>query len=80
MQMDATRMSCGFCDPGDEVGIVIAAFCAGAAGDYKSVDGTTDLGDGYCVSEHNTAIGPKTAFKAGIGKSNFVTRHIGKTL
>ena len=43
---DATRLSCGFRDPGDEVGIVTAAFCAGASGDYKSVDGTMDFGDG----------------------------------
>jgi hypothetical protein len=31
-------------DPGEEVGIVGAAFCARTAGDDKRIDGTVDVG------------------------------------
>jgi hypothetical protein len=39
---DTTGLPCDFRDPGDEVGIVTTAFCAGTSGDYKGVDGAVD--------------------------------------
>jgi hypothetical protein len=77
---DATRPPCDFREPGDEVGIVTAAFCAGTSGDDKGVDGTMDVGDRSCVGEHDATIGLKSSFKAGIYKLNLVIRRIGKDL
>jgi len=80
VQMDATRLPCDFRDPGDEVGIVTAALCAGTARDYKGVDGTVDGGDGSCIGEHDAAIGVKSSFRAGVCKLNLVLRCVGKDL
>ena len=78
--MDATRLPCDFRDPGDEVGIVTAALCAGTARDYKGVDGTVDGGDGSCIGEHDAAIGVKSSFRAGVCKLKLVVRCVGKDL
>jgi hypothetical protein len=70
----------GFRNPGNELGIVAAAFCAWASRDHKGVDGTLDFSDGSGIGEHDAAIGLKSSFEAGVCQLNVVTRRIGKDL
>jgi len=76
---DATSMASGFRDPGDKAGIVTAVFCSGASGNHQCVDGTLDICDRSCVGQHDTAIGLKSSFKAGVCQLNVVPGALEKT-
>jgi hypothetical protein len=73
-------MSCGFRDPGNEIGIVTAGLCAGTTGDDQSVDRTANFRDGSCIGEYDATIGLKSSFQTGVRKLNFITGRIGKDL
>ncbi len=77
---DTTSPASSFGDPGDKVGIVAAAFGAGAPGYDQRVDRSLDLHDGRGFGKYDTAICLQGSIEAGVCQLNLVTRRIGKDL
>jgi hypothetical protein len=77
---DAAGAGCGFGDPGEEVGVIGAAFGSGASGDEEGVDAAGELGEGDGVGEGEAAISAQEVAAVGGADDDLIVRCGGEDL